>query len=78
MLPISPQLINMIKSGGNPQQMLMGMLQKNQGDNPIIKNVINLANNQDAKGLEEVARNLAKSRNIDIDELYNQVTGMMK
>ena len=73
---INPQMINMLK-GGNPQQIAMNMLQQKMGGNPILQNVFNLANSGNMKGIEDIARNLAKSKGINIDEMYNQVNSMM-
>lgn len=64
------QLIQMIK-GGNPQQILSNMLQQNT--NPMAQNIIGLMNNNDNKGIEQLARNICKSRGIDPDELMKSV-----
>jgi hypothetical protein len=37
------QLIQMIKMGQNPQQLIMNIFQQNVNNNPILKNAINLA-----------------------------------
>lgn len=42
------QLLNMIRSGQNPQQIVMNIL---QGNNPIIQNAMNLAQNGNAAAL---------------------------
>ena len=57
---INPQMISLLKSG-NPQQMAMNMLKQNMGNNPILQNVMNMTNNNDTKGIENIDRNLAKS-----------------
>lgn len=51
------QLIQLIKGGMNPQQLLANILRNN--NNPIIQNAMNLAQNGDMSGLEQLARNLA-------------------
>jgi hypothetical protein len=56
------QLIQMIKSGKNPQQLLIKILQQQGQQNPIISNAINMAQNGNASGLEALARNLAAQR----------------
>lgn len=67
-------LINMMKSGGNPQQMVANMLQQQcGGNNPMIQNIMNMVNNGDQKGLENIARNLCKSKNINPDEMMKHV-----
>ena len=45
------QLIQMIKSGRNPQQLLMNILQEQGNNNPIIQNAFNLARNGNAGAL---------------------------
>ena len=53
------QLIQMIKGGNNPQQLLMNILQSQQ-NNPIIQNASNLAQNGNISAIEMLARNLAR------------------
>lgn len=66
------QLIGMLK-GGNPQQMLMGMLQQQSGNNPMIKNVLDMVQKNDAAGVEQLARNLAKEKGINADNAISQI-----
>ena len=66
------QLIQMIKGGKNPQQLLMNILQQQGQNNPIINNAVSMAQNGNISGLELLARNLAAQRGIDFDkELTN-------
>ena len=66
------QLIQIIKGGKNPQQLLMNILQQQGQNNPIINNAINMAQNGNVSGLEVLARNLAAQRGLDFDkELAN-------
>jgi hypothetical protein len=62
------QLIQLIKNGKNPQQLVMGILQQQSQNNPILNNAMNLANNGNVSGLEMLARNLAAQRGIDFDK----------
>lgn len=62
------QLIQMIKSGKNPQQLLIKILQQQGQQNPIISNAINMAQNGNTSGLEVLARNLAAQRGLNFDE----------
>ena len=72
------QLIQLIKSGKNPQQLVMGILQQQSQNNPILNNAMNLASNGNISGLEMLARNLAAQRGIDFDKemanLKNQLS----
>lgn len=60
------QLIQLIKGGMNPQQLLASILQNNT--NPIIQNAINLAQSGNMPALEQLARNLAQQRGLNYDE----------
>lgn len=64
------QLIQMLK-GGDPRQIAMNML--GQNSNPMAKNALDMINNGDINGLENICRNICKSRNIDIDELMKNI-----
>lgn len=55
--------LNMLKGMmgiGNPKDMAMKMLSQN--NNPIFKNLIDMANKGDTKGVEEFARNYMKEQ----------------
>lgn len=71
------QLMQMMKGGGNPQQMVMGMLQQQAGNNPVLKNALNMAQQGDSKGLENLVRNIAKEKGVNPDEMMQQVMGQM-
>ena len=62
------QLIQMIKGGKNPQQLVLNILQQQGQNNPIINNAINMAQNENASGLQMLARNLAAQRGLDFDK----------
>lgn len=61
------QIIQMIKGGSNPQQLLMSILEQQMGGTPMGNNLINMARNGDSKGLEQVARNLCEQRGLNYD-----------
>ena len=60
--------MNMIRSGGNPEAMLMQMLQ--QQNTPMSSNILNMAERKDITGLEQLARNLCQQRGIDFDSEF--------
>ena len=62
------QLIQMIKGGKNPQQLVLNILQQQGQNNPIINNAINMAQNGNSSGLQMLARNLAAQRGLDFDK----------
>ena len=66
------QLVQMIKSGQNPQQLMINILQNQMGGTPMGANLIQMAKNGNGKGIEQIARNLAQQQGIDFDkELIN-------
>lgn len=58
-------VMNMMRSGGNPQQMMTQWLQ--QQNNPMSANLLQLAQKGDSTGLEAIARNLCQQRGVDFD-----------
>lgn len=71
--------LNMIKGMmgiSNPKDMVMKMLSQN--NNPIFKNLIDMANKGDSKGVEEFARNLFREQNRDFDKEFNNFKNMFK
>lgn len=64
------QLIQLIKGGQNPQQLIMGFLQQQGNNNPILQNAINLAKNGNSSALESLARNLAAERGLNFDQAF--------
>lgn len=65
------QLIQLIKGGKNPQQLLMNVLQSQGNQNPILNNAINMARNGNTSGLQLLARNLASQKGLDFDKEFS-------
>ena len=61
--------LNIIKkyfrTGGNPQQLFARFMQQNQ--NPMVNNLIKMAQSGNTKELENFARNMCKEKNINFD-----------
>lgn len=70
------QLIGMLKNGGNPQQMIMNLLRQNSSNNPVLQNTLNMAEKNDMKGIENLARNLCKEKGIDPNQALSQARNM--
>ena len=64
------QLIKMIRSGQNPQQLAMNLLQQRMGETPMGANLLELARNGRDADIELIVRNLAKQRGINFDEEF--------
>ena len=60
----------------NPKDMAMKMLSQN--NNPIFKNLIDMANKGDSKGVEEFARNLFREQNRDFDKEFGECMNNFK
>lgn len=61
-------IMNMMRSGGNPEQLIAQMLQEQ--NNPMSANLLQLARKGDSAGLESIARNLCQQRGIDFDKEF--------
>ena len=71
MNPIALQILQMIKSGANPQQLIMQYLQKEMSSTPIEQNLLDMARKGDSAGIEQVARNVMASKGLDYDKEFN-------
>lgn len=61
----------------NPMNMIVNRLKQRMGNNnPMVNNIIGMAQNNDVNGLEQFARNLAKEKGVNIDDYYNQAMQM--
>lgn len=74
--PNMMQFMQMMKAARNPQQAVMNMLENQVGQNPMAKNLLELAKRNDAKGVENVARNIMKEQGLDFDEEFNNFKQM--
>ncbi len=62
------QMIN----SGNPKQIVMRMMNDPQiANNPMAKNMFEMAKNGNLKGIEEMGRNIAKERGVDFDKAFS-------
>ncbi len=67
------QIMQMFK-GGNPQQFIQQIMGNNQiMSNPMAKNVIDMAQNGNMQGIEQMARNLCKEKGLDADQVMQQI-----
>jgi hypothetical protein len=55
-----------------------GILNKMNINNPILNNVISMAQNGDTKGVETFARNICKQRGLDFDTEFNKFKNTLK
>lgn len=69
------QLVQMVRGGGNPQAILMDMMKQNAGNNPVLNNTLQMAEKNDYKGIEQLARNLCQEKGISADEMFGKIKG---
>lgn len=70
--------IKVVKQG-NPQAFVMNVLQQDaQKGNPIAVNLIQMINSGDSRGIEQVARNIAKEKGLDFDKEFNSFKQMFR
>ena len=68
MYPVNPMmLIQMIKQGQNPQQLLMSILEGSAATNPINSNLLDMVKNRKTADIETFARNYFASQGKDFD-----------
>ena len=63
------RLIQMIRQGQNPQQLMLSVLEGNAGS-PMGRNLLNLARKGQTAEIEKIARNLCKERGMDFDQEF--------
>ena len=63
-------------SSMNPQQVVMYLIGNNT--NPIVKNLIQMAQNGNTKEIEEFARNMYKEQGKDFDQEFSNFMNMFK
>jgi hypothetical protein len=72
------QMIQMIKNGANPQQLMMTVLDNWANANPVYANLASLAKEGKTKEIEQIARNLAKERGLDFDKELQNLKNQMR
>ena len=72
----SMEMIKTIMSNKNPQQVIQNMISDNT--NPMLNNLINMAQNGDTKGVENFARNIFKEKGRDFDKEFSDFMSNFK
>lgn len=70
---INPMQIMQMLRGGNPRQAIMNAMRNPAGRNPVLNNALDMVEKQDAKGLEQLARNLCESNGVNADDMVKQI-----
>ena len=64
------QMMQFIRNSGNPQQLMINMLEQQSGNNSMVANLLNLAKANKTSDIEQVARNLLKEQGKDYDKEF--------
>ena len=70
---INPMQLMQMLRGGNPQQVLMSLLNQQAGNNPVMRNALDMVQRGDMKGVEQLARNMANEKGIDVDKAVAEI-----
>ena len=65
------QIIQMIRQGYNPQQLILSMMENHMKGTPFGDNLINLARQGNTAEIEKIARNITQQRGGDFDKEFN-------
>ena len=69
--PVNPlMLIQMIKQGQNPQQLLMSILEGSAASNPVNANLLDMVKQNKIADIEAFARNYFASQGKDFDSEF--------
>ena len=60
-------LVQAIKNGQNPQQLMLNILENNMSYSPMGANLYQLAKQGNTAEIEKIVRNIAKTQGIDFD-----------
>lgn len=64
------QFMNMLKGIKNPKDAVINMIKTN--NNPMVKNLVEMAEKGDSQGIENFARNMLKEQGRDFDAEMNE------
>lgn len=70
------QMMNLLKSIKNPKEAVISMIKSN--NNPMVKNLVEMAEKGDNEGIEKFARNIFKEQGRDFDSEIKQFMNNFK
>lgn len=65
------QVLQMIRGGSNPQQLMMSYLENSMQNTPMGANLLQLAKNGRTADIEQIARNIVSQSGKDFDTEFN-------
>lgn len=70
------QFMNMLKGIKSPKDAVINMIKTN--NNPMVKNLVEMAEKGDSQGVENFARNLYQQQGRDFDKEFNEFMSNFK
>ena len=70
------QIMNLLKGAKSPKDAVINMIKSN--NNPMVKNLVEMAEKGDNKGIETFARNMFKEQGRDFDSEIKQFMNNFK
>lgn len=70
------QIINMLRGMKSPKEAVISMVKSN--NNPMIKNLVEMAEKGDSQGVENFARNLYAQQGRDFDKEFGEFMNNFK
>lgn len=70
------QFMNMLRGIKNPKDAVISMVKSN--NNPMIKNLVEMAEKGNTEGVENFARNFLKEQGRDFDKEFSEFTKNFK
>ena len=65
------ELLQAIKNGANPQQLVMSVLEGQMANTPMGKNLLQLVKENKTSEIEKIARNICEQNGIDFDKEFS-------
>ena len=65
------KLLQAIRSGANPQQLVMSVLEGQMASTPMGKNLLQLVKENKTSEIEKIARNICEQNGIDFDKEFS-------
>ena len=66
--------LQFVQAMRNPQEFMQKMMDNSQVmQNPMAKNAMEMAQNGNMQGIEQMARNLCKEKGLNADDVFNQI-----
>ena len=72
------RIIQMIKQGQNPQQLMLQFLEGNMAYTPFGANILQLAKENRTSEIEQIARNICASKGLDFDSEFRAFRNNLK